>query len=159
MVKVQAPMFLVTAAQTQLLLAEAIQRGWATGNAGQVFQRGIRLHMEQMALYDARSAIAAPAIDAYLSANPYDATKALEQINVQYWIASFLNGPEAFANFRRSGFPKLSPNPFPGKAIKGNFINRLTYPNSEISVNKANVDQAISRQGADDLDTKVWWDK
>ncbi|AEE49367.1 SusD/RagB family nutrient-binding outer membrane lipoprotein [Haliscomenobacter hydrossis] len=159
MVKNTAPMFLVTAAQTQLLLAEAIQRGWATGSAEQAYQKGIRLHMEQMALYDARSAIAGSAIDAYIAANPYDATKAREQINTQYWIASFLNGPEAFANFRRSGFPVLTPNPFPGKAIKGNFINRLTYPNSEISVNKANVDAAIARQGADDLDTKVWWDK
>jgi hypothetical protein len=158
-VKNTAPMFLVTAAQTQLLLAEAIQRGWATGTIAQVFQRGIRLHMEQMALYDAKSAIATADIDTYLAANAFDPSKALEQINTQYWIASFLNGPEAFANFRRSGFPKLSPNPFPGKAIKGNFINRLTYPNSEISVNKTNVDQAIARQGADDLDTKVWWDK
>ena len=159
LVKNTAPMFLVTAAQTQLLLAEAIQRGWATGTVAQVYQKGIRLHMEQMALYDAKSAIAPAAIDAYLAANPFDATKALEQINTQYWIASFLNGPEAFANFRRSGFPKLTPNPFPGKGIKGNFINRLTYPNSEISVNKANVDQAVGRQGADDLDSRVWWDK
>lgn len=159
MVKNTAPMFLVTAAQTQLLLAEAIQRGWGTGNVAQTYQKAVRLHMEQMALYDARSAIASSAIDAYLSANPFDASKALEQINTQYWIASFLNGPEAFANFRRSGFPALAPNPFPGKAIKGSFIRRLTYPNSEISVNKANVDQAIGRQGADDLDSRVWWDK
>jgi hypothetical protein len=112
-----------------------------------------------MALYDSRASIPSTAIDTYLSNNPIDANKALEQINVQYWIASFLNGPEAFANFRRSGFPRLSPNPFPGKGIKGNFINRLTYPNAEISVNKLNVDQAVGRQGADDLDTKVWWDK
>ena len=87
------------------------------------------------------------------------AATALEQINTQYWVASFLNGPEAFANFRRSGFPKLTPNPFPGKSIKGNFINRLTYPNSEISANTVHVKEAIARQGADDLDTKVWWDK
>lgn len=159
MVKNTAPMFLVTAAQTQLLVAEAIQRGWGTGNIEQTYQKAVRLHMEQMTLYDARSAIASSAIDAYLTANPFDASKALEQINTQYWIASFLNGPEAFANFRRSGFPVLAPNPFPGKAIKGAFIRRLTYPNSEISVNKANVDQAVGRQGADDLDSRVWWDK
>jgi hypothetical protein len=157
-----APTFLVTAAQTQLLLAEAAQRGWVTGTpAATLYSRGIRLHMEQMALSDARSAVPEAEIAAYLTANPLSATASaqLGQINTQYWVASFLNGPEAWANFRRSGFPNLAPNPFPGKAIKGNFINRLTYPNSEISVNKANVDAAISRQGADDLDTKVWWDK
>ncbi|MFN4147157.1 MAG: SusD/RagB family nutrient-binding outer membrane lipoprotein [Runella sp.] len=160
MVKNQAPMFLVTAAQTQLLLAEAAQRGWITGTTAETFyNRGVRLHMEQMALYDANSAVPAAAISAYLTENPYRAATALEQINTQYWIASFLNGPEAFANFRRSGFPRLTPNPFRGKDIKGDFIRRLTYPNSEISVNSENAKAAISRMGADDLDTRVWWDK
>lgn len=154
-----APTFLVTASQTQLLLAEAVQRGWATGVVADIYNKAVKLHMEQLASFDARSAIPTAEIDAYLVANPYNAAKALEQINTQYWISSFLNGPEAFANFRRSGFPSLTPNPFPGKSIKGTFIRRLTYPNSEISVNKANVDAAIGRQGADDLDSKVWWDK
>lgn len=159
MVKTTAPMFLVTYSQTQLLLAEAVQRGWTTGNVETLFKNGVRAHMEQLAAYDANSAVAPADIDAYFVANTFDAAKALEQINTQYWVSSFLNGPEAFANFRRSGFPVLTPNPFPGKVIKGNFINRLTYPNSEISVNSVNVKEAIGRQGADDLDTKVWWDK
>jgi hypothetical protein len=160
MAKNTAPTFLVTAAQTQLLLAEAAQRGWVTGTTAETyFNRGVRLHMEQLASFDANAAVPAAAIDAYLKENPFVAANALEQINTQYWIAAFLNGPEAFANFRRSGFPKLTPNPFPGKGIKGDFIKRLTYPNSEISVNSTNVKEAISRQGADDLDTKVWWDK
>ncbi len=154
-----APTFLVTASQTQLLLAEAAQRGWVSGNVADYYNSGVKLHIEQLASYDAKSAVASADADAYLAANPFMAGKALEQINTQYWISSFLNGPEAFANFRRSGFPTLTPNPFPGKSISGNFINRLTYPNSEISVNKTNVDVAIGRQGADNLDSKVWWDK
>ncbi|MFY7912418.1 MAG: SusD/RagB family nutrient-binding outer membrane lipoprotein [Emticicia sp.] len=160
MAKNTAPNFLVTAAQTQLLLAEAAQRGWVSGSTAEAyFNKGVRLHMEQLATFDANSAVAPAAITAYLAENPFKTATALEQINTQYWIASFLNGPEAFANFRRSGFPVLTPNPFPGKAIKGTFIRRLTYPNSEISVNSVNVKEAIGRQGADDLDTKVWWDK
>ena len=160
MAKYTAPIFLVTAAQTQLLLAEAAQKGWVTGSTAEAyFNKGVRLHMEQLASYDANAAVAPAAITAYLTENPFKTSTALEQINTQYWIASFLNGPEAFANFRRSGFPVLTPNPFPGKAIKGTFIRRLTYPNSEISVNSVNVKEAIGRQGADDLDTKVWWDK
>ncbi len=159
MAKQQAPMFLVTHAMNQLLLAEAAQRGWVTGAAADYYIAGIRAHMQQMALYDAASAIPASAIDTYITANPLDPTRALQQINTQYWVASFLNGPESFANWRRSGFPVLTPNPFPGKDIKGNFIYRLTYPNAEISVNSVNVQAAISRMGADNLDTKVWWDK
>ncbi|MPR33009.1 SusD/RagB family nutrient-binding outer membrane lipoprotein [Salmonirosea aquatica] len=157
--KQQSPMFLVTYGMNQLLLAEAATRGWVVGSAEDYYKKGVRAHMEQMALYDVNSAIPSSAIDAYLAANPFDASKALEQINTQYWIATFMNGPESFANWRRSNFPKLTPNPFPGKSIKGNFINRLTYPNSEVSVNSANLKEAVGRMGADDLDTKVWWDK
>jgi hypothetical protein len=159
LLKTTAPMYLVTYAQTQLLLAEAAQRGWATGSIEDYYKAGVKAHMAQMADYDANSAVATADADAYLTTNPFDNATALEQINTQYWVASFLNGPEAFANFRRSGFPKLAPNPFAGKAIKGNFINRLSYPTSEISINLANLNASVARQGANDLDTKVWWDK
>lgn len=157
--KTTARAYLLTASQTNLLIAEAITKGWVSGNAKDYFDAGVKAHMDQVSEMDANSVVSTSAADAYLAANPFSATTALEQINTQYWISSFLNGPEAFANFRRSGFPKLTANPFPGKAIKGDFINRLTYPNSEISVNSVNVKGAIANQGADDLDTKVWWHK
>ena len=157
--KTTARAYLVTASQTNLLLAEAVTRGWVTGNAKDYYEAGVKAHMAQVSEMDANSVVSSAAVEAYLAANPFNSTTALEQINTQYWISCFLNGPEAFANFRRTGFPKLSANPFPGKAIKGDFINRLTYPNSEISVNSVNVKAAIANQGADDLDTKVWWHK
>ena len=157
--KTTARAYLVTASQTNLLLAEAVTRGWVTGNAKDYYEAGVKAHMAQVSEMDANSVVSTIAVDAYLTANPFSSTTALEQINTQYWISCFLNGPEAFANFRRTGFPKLSANPFPGKAIKGDFINSLTYPNSEISVNSVNVKAAIANQGADDLDSKVWWHK
>lgn len=165
MAKVSAPVFLVTAAQTQLLLAEAAYRGWITnGNsAAQYFSNGIKAHMDQMAIYDLGSAVSGADRDAYIAANPLNAGTELEQINTQYWIASFLNGPEAFANFRRSGYPALTPNPYgqPNNpdVPNGTFIRRLTYPTSELSVNTENVNAAISSQGPDKLSTRVWWDK
>ncbi|MFP4505468.1 MAG: SusD/RagB family nutrient-binding outer membrane lipoprotein [Cyclobacteriaceae bacterium] len=156
--KQTAPMFLVTAAQTQLLLAEAASRGWINASAEELYENGVRLHMEQMAMYDPLSSVPEAEITAYLNANPYAEADALEQINTQYWIASFFNGPEAFANFRRSGFPALAPNPFPNQDISGEFIRRLTFPATEIAVNTNNVSAAISRMGPDNLDTRVWWD-
>ncbi len=153
-----APNFLVTASQNNLLLAEARHRGWiTTGDVESYYNAGVRAHMEQLGFVDENSTIPSDEVDAYLAANPFDASKALEQINTQYWVSSFMNGPEAFANFRRSGYPILDTNPFPGKEV--DFINRLTYPNSEISVNSENVNAAISSQGPDNLATKVWWDK
>ena len=156
--KITSPAFIVTASQTNLLLAEARQRGWiTTGAAAAYFEAGVRAHMAQMALHDVASTIPVPAIDTYIIANPLVEATALQQINSQYWVSSLMNGPEAFANFRRSGFPALQPNPFPGREVP--FINRLTYPNSEISVNSENVGAAITAQGPDNLGTKVWWHK
>ena len=162
--KVTTPGFIVTASQTQLLLAEAAFRGWiTTGTAAQYYSDGIKAHMDQMAVYDAGCAVSAAARDAYITATPLNAGTELDQINTQYWISSFLNGPELFANFRRSGFPTLTPNPYgqPSNPDVPNatFIRRITYPTSEISVNSANINAAIAVQGADKLSTRIWWDK
>jgi hypothetical protein len=163
-VKSTAPTFFVTASQTNLLLAEARLRGWITsGTVAQYFADGIKAHMDQMATYDAGCAVSAAARDAYVAANPIVAGTELQQINTQYWIASFLNGLEAFANFRRSGYPNLIPNSYgqPGNpdVPQGTFIRRLTYPLSELSVNSNNVNAASQIQGVDKLSTRVWWDK
>lgn len=157
--KIDAPMFLITFGQTQLLLAEAALRGWVSGDPATYYEAGVRAHMEQMGLYSNDSNIPSGDIDAYLTAHPYDGGNAMEQINTQYWVASFMNGPEGFANFRRSGYPSLMPNPYPGQDITGDFIHRLTYPNSEIAVNGDNLAAAEARMGPDNLDTHVWWDK
>ncbi|GAB2587357.1 SusD/RagB family nutrient-binding outer membrane lipoprotein [Spirosoma areae] len=159
MAKLASPNYFVTHAQTQLLLAEAAQRGWVTGSAATYYTAGITAHMEQLADFDAGSTVPAAAITTYLAANPYVATTGLVQINTQYWVASFMNFPESWANFRRSDIPALAPNPYAAKTIQGNFILRLTYPDSENSVNQANLKTAVGKQGADTMDTPVWWDK
>lgn len=155
--KLDSPEFHVTYAQTLLLLAEAAVRGWVPGPAADYYAKGIRANLEQMASYG--STIPETSIKAYLDAHPFDSGKALDLINTQYWVASFLDGTEAWANFRRSGFPALAKNPYPGSEVKGDFIRRLPYPDSEIVVNSANMNEAIARQGPNTLDTRVWWDK
>ena len=165
LVKTGAPMFFVTAAQTQLLLAEATFRGWVTNGstAAQYFTAGIKAHMDQMAMYDVASTISSTDRDMYADAHPLETGRELVQINTQYWIASFLNGPEAFANFRRTGYPALTPNPYgqPNNpdVPNGTFIRRIGYPTSELSVNTENVNAAVATMGPDKLSTRVWWDK
>lgn len=158
MAKRTSPLFIVTAAQSNLLLAEARFRNWiATGTVQGYFEEGIRQHMNQLASYDPASAVSATDRDNYInSRSGILAGNELEQINYEYWVASFLNGQEAWANFRRSGFPVLDGNPFPGRDV--DWITRLTYPPTEILVNGVNVQAAIADQGPDELDTKVWWD-
>lgn len=153
-----APMFFVTAAQTNLLLAEASFRGWITGGSAQAyFEEGIRQHMNQLALFDPAAEVPAADREAYIASRTgLLAGSELEQINYEYWVASFLNGQEAWANFRRSGYPELEDNPFPGRSV--DFITRLVYPQDEYVVNNENVNQAVSAQGPDELDTRIWWD-
>jgi hypothetical protein len=164
MAKTAAPMFFVTAGQTQLLLAEARFRGWiSSGSADQYFSDGIKAHMDQLVTYDPASAVSVTARDEYIANHPLVAGREMEQINTQYWIASFLNGPEVFANFRRTGYPSLTPNPYgqPNNpdVPNGTFIRRIGYPTSELSVNTANVNAAIAVMGPDKLSTRLWWDK
>lgn len=158
--KIDAPEFFITCSQTQLLLAEAAHRGFISGNAADYYNAGVKAHFDQMAQFDASAVIPASEQDAYLAANPFNGATAPEQINTQYWVSSFLNGSEAWANFRRSGFPALTPNPYPGAdpAVIGDFIHRLVYPVREKSVNTANYEAAVARQGADNLATRLFWD-
>jgi hypothetical protein len=155
----EAPSFMVTYSQTMLLKAEAIVRGWATGDAAATYEEGIRAHMRQMDSWPGNTEVEEADIDAYIQSQPLQSGMEIEQINNQYWVSSFLNGHEAWAIFRRSGFPIVAPNPIKGDLKTEDFIHRLTYPDSEKTVNAVNLDAAVARQGADLLDTRVWWDK
>ncbi len=159
--RIDIPDFFVTYAQTGLLLAEAAQRGWIAADPATLYNNAVMADMNRYVLYDPTAAISGTAQQDYLTANPYDPNNALEQINTQYWIVSFLNGPEAWANFRRSGYPALAPNPYPGAdpSVAGGFIHRLTYPVREASVNSANYSAAVASIGGDNLATHVFWDK
>ena len=154
----ESPTYLVTHAQTQLLMGEAVVRGWIDGDASELYSEGIKAHMQQFSDYGTRTLIDQNDIDSYLQANPLEAGNELEQINTQYWVVSFMNGPEAWANFRRSGYPDLPPNPLSGDLQSEEFIRRLTYPDSEYSVNNEHLREAVNKQGPDNLNTRVWWD-
>jgi hypothetical protein len=159
--RIDIPDYFVTYAQTQLLLAEAAQRGWITADPATLYKAAVTADMDRYKQYDVSATISSAAEQTYLTANPYDPAGALQQINTQYWIVSFLNGPEAWANFRRSGYPSLAPNPYPSAdpSVQGGFIHRLTYPVREKSVNTTNYNAAVSDMGPDNLATHVFWDK
>lgn len=163
--RVDAPEYLVTFSQTQLLLAEAYIRGYINaGSAQGYYESAIMAHMEQAPLFGAMPNIDDSEKQAYLQEPniAFTAERALEQINEQYWVSSFRNWSEAWANFRRSGYPQLRPVNFPSQdpsvPATGGFIRRLVYPLREISVNSANVQEAISRMGGNSLGTRVFWD-
>lgn len=157
------PEFWVTYAQTSLLLAEAAKRGWVPGGDVQAkiyYENGITADMQAYALYNNTTPITAGEITTYL-AGPnvaYTPVDALKLINTQYWVVNIRNGTEAFANFRRSGFPALTPNPVPGALGSVGFARRLSYPDIEASANTANYNAAATAMGGDKISSRVFWD-
>jgi hypothetical protein len=85
-----------------------------------------------------------------------------EKIIVQKWIANYKLGNEAWADIRRTGYPKLIPVAYNGS---GGIVDsnrgpeRMVYPQSEYSNNGANLQAAITNylKGPDNMATKVWW--
>ena len=102
-----SPQWYCTYSQTQLLLAEAIVRGWATGDAATCYSNAIKADLERMADFGTAAAIPAATITAYVAANPLVAGNELKMIGEQYWVVSIPNGFEGWSNFRRTGYPNL----------------------------------------------------
>lgn len=153
-----APMFFQTYAEVEFMLAEAVVRGWTTGDAETHYNNGVRAAMEMLSLYGDGGVIDSADIDTYLANNPYDAGNALEQINTQYWAATFLNEYETFSNWRRTGFPVLVPVNYPGNVTNGTIPRRMSYSEGDQVNNPENYAEAVARQGPDELTTRVWWD-
>jgi hypothetical protein len=157
--RLTAPTFLLTCGETQLLLAEAAQRGWVTtGTATGYYAAGVTASMSMLTA-QAGAGPSDAAIAAYLTANPYNAGDALEQINSQYWVASFMDENESFANWRRSNYPTLVPVNYTGNVTNGTIPRRFTYPQGEASTNSANYNAAVGDlNNGDKMTSRVWWD-
>lgn len=154
-----APMFFQTYAEVCFMLAELKQVTGDAAGAKAEYDKGVTAAMKQLAMYGNDGQIKDSDITAYLAAKPYNASKGLEMIGTQYWIVTFLNEYETFANWRRTGYPVLTPVNYPGNVTGGAIPRRLVYPQSELTENTANYKAAISTQGEDKLTTRVWWDK
>jgi hypothetical protein len=152
-----SPVYLVTYAQALFAKAEAAKLGWITG--GDVTAKtNYDLAIEQSILQWTGSNAT---VAAYL-AKPevtYDPVNAIKQIATQRWVHLFLNGYEAWAEWRRTGYPVLVAAP----GANGDKIPRREgYPLQERANNTANYNAAVAAfpyGGADDLNTRVWWDK
>ena len=149
--KQDAPGVLMCAAEVNFLKAEAALNGWWSGNAQQLYEDGVTANIQSYT----GSGISAGQTTNYIASLP-----AVNQENIltQKWISfTFQNGYEAYAEYRRTGFPVYTD--YSGNPINTNvFPNRLTYPPTEGNLNSANYNAALTNQGADVAATKVWWD-
>jgi hypothetical protein len=159
-----SPILVFTAAESYFLQTEAALRGWSSGTpAATLYASGVSAGLRQWSLISASDGtIPTNKINAYVSRNQLAAgsfTQQMQQIYTQFWVAIFPDAQEAFASYRRTGYPALTPNNYPGNATGGQFPRRFLYPLSEQNLNPTSYAAAIARQGPDNLLTRVYWDK
>lgn len=148
-----APLPIITVAEMNFAVAEAIERGWVAGSAAEFYESGIRASWQQWGVYDEdnfAAYMAQPEVE-------YGTDIWQAQIGTQKWVALFPSGYEAWSEWRRLGYPELEPNPF-GVGAEPQIPARYTYPSSETNLNSANYEEAVDIQGPDTPATRVEWD-
>ncbi len=155
------PYYLISYAETELMKAEAAQRGWISGSAESFFNSGVKAAIQAWTFFDPSFARSDADIDNYIKGRGFSGASDADKIRLiaeEFWAATYLNDMESYANWRRVGFPELTPTQDPN-AFEGNFIpRRLRYWENEAGSNPANYGAAVARMGGDNFATRVWWD-
>jgi len=167
----------MNAAEAFFLRAEGALNGWNMGGDAQEFyEQGIRVSLQQWGAGDQE-------ITAYLLSNavpvaPGDANNSpavantpikwsgqedeeRAQIGTQKWLAVFPDGMEAWAEFRRTGYPTLYPliQSDNTDLPVGTFIKRMPYPLTEETSNAVELEKGRALLGGpDNAATRLWWD-
>jgi hypothetical protein len=156
------PSAIMTYSEVLFLEAEAVNRGWIAGDAAALYTAAIRAAMTQWNPYSPANAPKTADINTYL-AQPRVAYQGgaagFDQIQLQKWIALYMQGDEAWANWRRTGIPDLKPGPYENQRL-GRIPARVPYPANEQSLNNDNLQAAVTAQGGGlSLVTPMWWEK
>jgi hypothetical protein len=147
----------MTYAEVLFLESEASMRGWISGDYNALYQSGIKASMQEVGASDADA-------NAYIAGLP-----PLTGVNessfkifmTQKWLALFPNSVEAWAEFRRTGYPltpadyvNVSPN---ASVTNGNWVGRLRYVNNEHDNNASNLPADYNTYANDRMEKCVWW--
>ncbi|MFD2286548.1 SusD/RagB family nutrient-binding outer membrane lipoprotein [Pedobacter petrophilus] len=164
--KLGGPIFILSYAETEFLLAEAKVRGWNVGGSAKShYANGLTSAIQSLVQLDPLAAVEVNTLSDFVNQNPLDesnAENALAAINTQYWITTgtTFNFIEAWLNWKRSDYPKLVPVNYKGNVTNGTIPRRMIYLSTEILNNPQNYKDAVSRiPGGDVLTSRVWWDR
>lgn len=168
--------FIVGYPEMCLNIAEAINRGWATGDAGAWYKKGIEAMFAFYGINDGANTVSflktlAPGdyinYSINFSYNNYFAQPAvnyagnnaigLNQVLTQRYLTLARNsGLEAYYQWRRTGVPVFSTGA--GIGNSGVIPLRYQYPSQELSTNTINYKAALQSQyaGNDNINAKMW---
>ncbi len=148
-------------AEQQFILAEAVVRGWISGDADAYYKEGIRAAMK---FSNFENTYSQSDIDDYINQPMITLQSGTEikQIITQKYISMYMNtGWQPFYEHRRTGYPHFDVS---GSGII-NQINdqnavplRWMYPIGEYDNNAANVEAAVDRQypNGDNVNGEMW---
>lgn len=178
---VETPAPLMTAAEMWFLRAEAALRGFSTENVKECYEKGVTLSFEQWGagnaaeylqsegkpidykdVFDATCDMKAASSISPKWNDAADNEEKLERIITQKWLAIYPEGCEAWAEQRRTGYPKLFKvlnNESQGTIDTDVMIRRIPYPASLKTDQPTLYGQLTSTlNGADTGGTRLWWD-
>lgn len=170
------PVVVIRAAEAWLLRAEGALMGWNMGTTAEdAYNNGITESLTEWGVgADAAAYINSPAVpaspedglapvtDIPVKYDATDATRAMEQVITQKWLALYPDGWEAWAVLRITGFPATydrlnSENP---NVAANETMRKMKYVTSEFDNNRAAVEAAIGfpeNGGQDHGNVRVWW--
>jgi Starch-binding associating with outer membrane len=148
------PGIILSYAQVELLLAEAANEGYISGGNAEAishFKKGI----ESSFIFNGLSSTAAATYSSQTSLQFATTAAGRPIIGTQVWFALYGQGFEAWTEWRRTGFPALSPV---ANAALPSIPSRLYYAVNEASVNQSNYTSAVSSlSGGDKLTSRLWF--
>ncbi len=170
-------------AEAQFLKAEAALRGWNAGGSAQSFyEAGVQMSFDFWQAGSAAGYLESTAtpegwvdpmgntendIAAMTDVTPkWDESltneQKLEKIITQKWIDGFPEGYNAWAEWRRTGYPKLFPTAINGSGgvVSSELgFRRLPFVQSVKDNNATGYADAVSKlNGPDDVNTRLFWD-
>lgn len=168
--------FIIGYPELQFNIAEGINRNWATGNADEFYQKGVKASLEFYGLKDGDNTVTFSRDGGIFNFDTYpikfnfadyfsqpkvkyagNNAEGLTQILTQKYLAFFQNsGLEAFYNQRRTGVPTFLTGV--GTANSGRIPRRWQYPAAERTTNAENLTAALQAQfgGTDDINKELW---
>ncbi len=146
---IKAPVVLMSAAEVNFIKAEVYHRASNAASAQAAYQAAITQDFAALGLSSSAATYLANANVAY--------NGTLQRIMEQKWITMFQASYESWVDWRRTGFPALTPA---ASNVTSNVIPRnLPYPDVEINSNRANL---VAGPGVPipytGLSNRVWWD-
>lgn len=138
--------------EVEFILAEAAARWNITGTPADHYSKAVTASVEYWGgtTAEAVTYLAQPGVAYATATGDYK-----QKIGEQKYLALYNRGNDAWTEWRRLDYPKLTPAANALSVIP----LRLTYVTSEYTLNRENVNAAAAAIGTDKVSTKVFWDK